>query len=110
MACFVIVNKETGLLVKAADLCTTAFDSKLAAATSLRAKVKRMQKSNARDEARGCTRWLEHFNYEVMSFAQYQSEYPQTKVVRNMMTGAEVTIGVNTPSYCDPSSEAYWSS
>lgn len=29
--------------------------------------------------------------------------------VRNLMSGTEVDISVNTPLCCDPSSETYWS-
>lgn len=31
------------------------------------------------------------------------------KVVRNLMTGKEIEIDVNTPYCCDPSTERYWS-
>lgn len=31
------------------------------------------------------------------------------KRVRNLMTGQEIEIDVNTPRVCDPSSELYWS-
>ena len=34
---------------------------------------------------------------------------PSTKTVKNLMTGAEVTIPHDTPRSCDPSSELYWS-
>lgn len=33
----------------------------------------------------------------------------RTRTVKNLMTGAAVTISVNTPRSCDPSSELYWS-
>ena len=32
-----------------------------------------------------------------------------TKKVRNLMSGEEVEISVDTPRCCDPSSETYWS-
>ena len=32
-----------------------------------------------------------------------------TKRVRNLMSGKEIEIDVNTPLCCDPSSETYWS-
>jgi hypothetical protein len=32
-----------------------------------------------------------------------------TKTVKNLMSGEDVTISVNTPLCCDPSSETYWS-
>lgn len=31
------------------------------------------------------------------------------KKVRNLMSGAEIEIPVNTPRCCDPSTELYWS-
>ena len=31
-----------------------------------------------------------------------------TKTVRNLMSGKEVEIAVDTPLCCDPSSETYW--
>ena len=40
--------------------------------------------------------------------AQYKEE-TRTKVVKSLMTGKEVTILANTPIYCDPSKESYWS-
>lgn len=33
---------------------------------------------------------------------------PSMKTVRNLMTGADVTIPHDTPRSCDPSSELYW--
>jgi hypothetical protein len=33
-----------------------------------------------------------------------------TKVVKNLMSGKDVTISRDTPLCCDPSSETYWSS
>jgi hypothetical protein len=40
----------------------------------------------------------------------YLVELPvETKKVRNLMTGKEIEIPVDTPLCCDPSSETYWS-
>jgi hypothetical protein len=40
----------------------------------------------------------------------YHLEFDETyKVVRNLMSGAEVVIARDTPRCCDPSSELYWS-
>ncbi len=33
----------------------------------------------------------------------------KTKEVVNLMSGKTITIPSNTPIYCDPSSETYWS-
>ena len=35
--------------------------------------------------------------------------HPVMKTVKNLMTGADVTIEADTPRCCDPSSELYWS-
>ena len=32
-----------------------------------------------------------------------------TKKVNNLMSGKEIIIAIDTPIYCDPSSESYWS-
>lgn len=32
-----------------------------------------------------------------------------TKTVANLMSGKEIEIAIDTPIYCDPSSETYWS-
>ena len=34
--------------------------------------------------------------------------HPATKIVKSLMTGAEVEIDADTPRCCDPSSELYW--
>jgi hypothetical protein len=40
----------------------------------------------------------------------FRMEYvPTTKIVKNLMTGADVEIAHDTPRSCDPSSELYWS-
>jgi|688.fasta_scaffold120150_6 hypothetical protein len=39
----------------------------------------------------------------------YHMFIEQRKIVRNLMSGKEVEISVNTPRSCDPSSELYWS-
>ena len=33
---------------------------------------------------------------------------PATKIVKNLITGADVEIDADTPRCCDPSSETYW--
>lgn len=33
----------------------------------------------------------------------------KTKMVKNLITGADVEIDVNTPRCCDPSTDLYWS-
>lgn len=47
---------------------------------------------------------------DVMNYDGYMKSYGKmTKKVRNLMSGKEVEININTPRSCDPSSELYWS-
>lgn len=41
--------------------------------------------------------------------AQKQEAPVPMKKVRNLMSGKEIQIPVDTPLCCDPSSETYWS-
>jgi hypothetical protein len=47
-------------------------------------------------------------DYSILPLDEF-AKIEKTKVVKNMMSGKDVTLSVNTPAYCDPSSEAYWS-
>jgi hypothetical protein len=48
--------------------------------------------------------------YAVMEDGEYQAfAHPLTRTVKNLMTGQEQEIAINTPHGCDPSSERYWS-
>jgi len=54
---------------------------------------------------------LEHtMKHRYQASAGYRFEIHQTYVTRvNMMGGAEYQERYDTPRYCSPSSEAYWS-
>ena len=50
----------------------------------------------------------------LFDWALADSEYfhliiEKRKQVKNLMTGKDITVAVNTPRSCDPSSELYWS-
>jgi hypothetical protein len=46
--------------------------------------------------------------FEIMSQSVYKLQVPMKTVV-NLMSGKKIDIPSDTPSYCDPSSESYWS-
>lgn len=47
--------------------------------------------------------------YDYMEETMFALKYPVgMKVVKNLMTGAEVTIAEDTPWSCNPASETYW--
>ena len=48
-------------------------------------------------------------DYGVAEIGYYNDNIHQMKTVRNMQSGVEMEISVNTPSSCDPSCETYWS-
>ena len=47
--------------------------------------------------------------YDVASHSFFVDKIEKTVVRTNLMTGKEFTESVNTPYYCSPSSESYWS-
>lgn len=49
------------------------------------------------------------FTYGIAEANHYRQKIERTVVRRNLMTGEEYRESVNTPNYCSPSSEAYWS-
>lgn len=56
-------------------------------------------------------RWersVERMGYDINCVDTFRRE-EEMKTVRNLMTGKEVQIPVDTPRACDPSSELYWS-
>ena len=49
------------------------------------------------------------YQYGIAEANHYREKIERTVVRRNLMTGKEYRESVNTPNYCSPSSEAYWS-
>ena len=47
-------------------------------------------------------------DYVVEPYGNFKQE-EKMMTVKSLMTGADVTIPVNTPRCCDPSTETYWS-
>lgn len=70
-----------------------------AAKTSLTAARKR-------DVKRNSTRTK---NWAVISLDEYNRTIRCTKKVKNLLSGVEIEIDINTPACCDPSTETYWS-
>jgi hypothetical protein len=61
---------------------------------------------------RAANKYLEKFGEKwiVIARDEYMAKYGNlTKKVRNLMTGEQMEISINTPASCDPSSETYWS-
>jgi hypothetical protein len=90
---YVIYNKET---TRFAPLKTERYATERAAKTALTRGLNEGQIHNRNEWA-------------ISETSEFFHSIEKTKTVRNLMSGLEVEIGVNTPIYCDPSSETYWS-
>ena len=49
------------------------------------------------------------FRYAIAEAEMFHSKIEKSVKKKNMMNGKEFTEKVNTPYYCSPSSETYWS-
>ena len=47
--------------------------------------------------------------YAYASLEDYETKVVTTKKVKSLMTGQEIEIPSNTPNFCNPASESYWS-
>ena len=48
--------------------------------------------------------------YEAMSYTAYREKFPVKMVTRtNLMSGLQYEEAEDTPNFCSPASEAYWS-
>ena len=102
---YVIVDPASKRLCRTRpnDYGHSQFNSPGDAMRSLVAYIKRKMKYGSKREQE------EALTYFVMSLEEYNKAMRTTKTVRNLMTGKEVEIDINTPLSCDPSSETYWS-
>lgn len=92
---FVIYNTETTRLITLKNRFETAYKT-LAAAKAART---RMIKKG----------WYKEDAIAIADQQTYTTLIEQTVERVNLMSGKVYRESVNTPSYCSPSSEAYWS-
>ena len=60
-------------------------------------------------EFAGLMAQIEYLGLEVYEIECVEAEPVPMKTVRNMISGRELEIPIDTPLCCDPSSETYWS-
>lgn len=75
--------------------------ARYASLAAARGALTRMARSGSRYHS-------DHADYRIASATEYATLDTTVKQV-NLMTGQEYLEDANTPSYCSPSSEAYWS-
>ncbi len=89
---YYIVSQATGLIVSDGPIKSRAYRS-LAAAKATRTRLCEKQ-GWAQDE---------------LSVVDTESYQPRMVTRKNLMTGLEFQEDVNTPYFCSPASETYWS-
>lgn len=99
---FVIFNKETTMYLRIRSKGywkDAKFATEAAANAALTRYTKKMQAEGKE---------FNQDDYDILPQSEFDLiEKWETK--KNLMGGGEFKQRVNTPSYCDPSSEAYWS-
>ncbi len=89
---YYIIAKATGLIVTDGPNRTRAYNTS-GAAKSTRTRLCNKAGYSAND-------------LEIVDTKDYK---PRMVTRKNLMSGAEFQEDVNTPYYCSPSSETYWS-
>jgi len=102
MYAFVIYDTETKRIVG-------EYKNRTGAVNSLTASKKREERNNAKRTGPYDKPTTRTKNWAVMSKDEYDQTVRCTKKVRNLMSGVEIEIDINTPAACDPSTETYWS-
>ena len=99
MSNFVIYNLETGKRYKAPKAFSDTFYATEAAA---KGQLTRLTK--------GLKAKLVAGEWAVMEFSSWRAQYPVKMVERiNMMSGLPYMESEDTPCYCSPACESYWS-
>jgi hypothetical protein len=93
-AMFLVYNKKTTVVMRARQYGLTIYATQSAA----KAFLTRMVKQGYRRE-----------DFAVTDAPNYYANIEKSRVVRNLMTGANSTESVNTPNCCSVGSETYWS-
>lgn len=70
------------------------------------AALRTMTKWNQREQEKGL---IGPGPYGVAEFEHYRTRVVKAVTRTNLLSGQEYQEASNTPSYCSPSSEAYWS-
>ena len=89
------------------DKSTTVIQRTFKTAPACKAWITRKQKEFLRGEP-FVTNEGPLFDLGYAQAEWFHDYIERTRVVRNLMTGADVRIRANTPRVCDPSSELYW--
>ena len=91
------------------DKETTVIQKNLKTAAAAKAWITQKQKKFLADNGFYVSNDGPLFDWGYAEVNYFHDFIERKKRVRNLMTGREVEIDVNTPRACDPSTELYWS-
>ena len=103
---FVIYNKKTSAIleIRTANGNTTKWYYGKSAAKAALTRYCKKSELNFTDPE------YPLYQYNIAERDYYNKNIERQVKRRNFMTGEEFSESVNTPYYCSPSSETYWSS
>jgi hypothetical protein len=105
---FVVYDKETTALIRHATSNGRRTDWYYGIGAA-KAAVTRMQKKYLKDNGLMVSNDGPLFDYAIADRDYYYKNIEKRVTRKNFMTGEEFQESVNTPYYCSPSSETYWS-
>lgn len=112
---YVIFKKATTEIVENPRTRVSKYKSMSAARAAVTRYSKQYQK-RAGSEIRNGRYYEEYrmdkdpqFIYAIAEFAHYVENIERQVERVNLMTGEKYLESINTPNYCSPSSETYWS-
>jgi hypothetical protein len=91
------------------DKHTTVIQKTLKTPAAAKAWITRKHNEYLRRDAAFVSNEGPLFDWGYADSQWFHDFIEKTRVVKNLMTGAEVRITANTPRSCDPSTEQYWS-
>lgn len=90
------------------DKSTTVIQKTVKTHAAARAWVTRKQKEFLKQNNLYVSNDGPLFDWALADAEYFHRVIEKRRVVKNLMTGADVEITANTPRSCDPSSELYW--
>ena len=90
------------------DKATTVIQKNFKTPTAAKAWITRKQNEFFKNRSLYVSNDGPLFDWGYAESEYFHRVIERTKVVKNRMTGASVTITANTPRSCDPSTDLYW--
>lgn len=109
---YVIYNKRTSAIVEVTRRNPYRVTDSYKTMSAAKAALTRMTNKYWKDSVADDNYQIDQdpqFAYGIAESAYYSKNIERMVERTNMMTGKKYMESVNTPRYCSPSSEAYWS-